>query len=76
MNLLGNSSKSVSLLKDPFDKTKIAEIHTHFYTRFNEWSASVKFKNGMTEGTQNFRIEGVENFNIMLKQIQTFIDSL
>lgn len=70
-------NKLVSNLNDPFNKNNIKRINVSFreltFTP-GTWVASgvVNFRNGNTEGTQNF--EG-ESFDDVVLQIKQFINS-
>ena len=77
LKLLGDAASKISLVTDPFKIEKLSEIHMHGYSgRYNEWSATVEFKNGSTSGKQSFKVVGFENFGDLVSQIQTFINSL
>lgn len=81
MNLLGfgnnKNSTSLSVIKDPFVKTKIKSIvirYRDFWNR-DEWQASgtVEFKNGSTSGSQDFT---GETFDDVVMQVKAMIDNL
>jgi hypothetical protein len=82
MNLLGNSTHLPIDFKNPFSKTKIHGISITMSTSMFDdnhkyWTGYIKFKNGNTEGRQDFKSEDVENgFAIITKEIQTFINSI
>jgi hypothetical protein len=76
MDLLGKSTNKLSLVKDPFHSDKISEIHIHFYKSWNQWSGKIEFRNGETEGIQNFKQEGAENYHLLMEKMQIFIKSL
>ena len=59
----GNGSQLPAEVKNPFSMEYIEEIHLHctkklFGDGFHIWG-TVKFKNGDTEGTQEFKAEGL-----------------
>lgn len=65
-------------LRNPFSKNSITEIHIHMYKpntyRFHSHiTANVKFKNGNTEGIQNFESD---DFLSLMKKLDNFIKSL
>lgn len=64
-----------SVIKNPFSKDSITEIHLHFYTRYKpHWSGSVVFKNGLTSGRQELR--ETDDFENIIAQIREIGDSL
>lgn len=78
MDLLGKPGNSIFLVKDPFKSDKITSIRMSCFTQFSfpVWEGSIGFKNGSTEGTQRFEVQGVENLSKLLEQMQTFVNSL
>ena len=59
----GNGNQLPAEVKNPFSMEYIEEIHLHctkklFGDGFHIWG-TVKFKNGDTEGTQEFKAEGL-----------------
>jgi hypothetical protein len=82
MNLLDNNTSLSTNFKNPFSKSKIHGISITMSTSMFDknhkyWTGYIKFKNGNTEGRQDFKSDDVENgFAIITKQIQTFINSL
>jgi TPP-dependent 2-oxoacid decarboxylase len=82
MKLLGDSTQLPINFKNPFSKTKIKTINISMRTSlFDEthkyWTGYIEFKNGNTQGKQDFESKDVENgFAIITKEIQTFINSL
>jgi hypothetical protein len=70
-------STSISILKDPFKMDKVHGVSIHISTGFagNKYCwGVVTFKNGNTEGKQNF--ENSTDFNALVKEIQSFIATL
>jgi len=76
MNLLGNSNQSISLVQDPFKSDKVVYINMEYFTSSNKWEGKIRFRNGMTDGAQNFEVTGAENLPVLLKQMQDFVNSL
>lgn len=78
MNLLGNqNSNAPSLLKDPFLKDCITGISIYYTTLFSkEWSASISFKNGNTEGKFSTKKYGPDKFEACIKECKELIKSL
>lgn len=78
MNLLGEDKNKISLVMDPFKKDKVVYVDMCCYTNFSQpsWEGIIKFRNGMTEGRQSFKVLGLENLHILIKQMQDFMDSL
>lgn len=82
MKLLGNSEeRRISILKDPFKKTRITNIMIYgSFSSFGgvwNWHGNVEFRNGNTRGKQTMdNVEGIENFHIMVSQIEKFIETL
>lgn len=73
---IGNS-KDLSFLSDPFKSDCVVSIN-FYYTKkvFKDeftWKSRVKFQNKDTEGIQNFE---EEDFEVIVKKVQTFINSL
>lgn len=64
-------------LKDPFQKDKIIHMHMHVLKGLltNKFSVSgaIKFKNGNTNGEQEFQ---AETFAGLLQKMQEFLNSL
>lgn len=69
--------KMISILKDPFKKICVKKIWVQFADTWdnNKWESYgwVEFKNGNTEGKQQFK---GETFDEVVRQIKTFIDNL
>ncbi len=63
----------LDVLKNPFDKSKVEDIHIHYWRGTGKWSASVEFKNGNTEGTQKF---SGDDFNVVVFEMNEFLKSL
>lgn len=40
------------------------------------WRATVEFKIDDTGGSKNFKVEGLENFHVIVKQVEDFIKTL
>jgi hypothetical protein len=79
MNLLkgfGNQNLPVTI-KDPFGKDKVTDITVYFTKSFigDNWSArgSITFKNGQTEGKQQFK---GNTFDDVVLQIKTVLNNL
>ena len=72
------ASTSMSILKDPFKMDKVHSVSINIST--NTFSgekycwANVKFKNGNTEGQQNFG--NTTDFNGLVREVQLFIETL
>lgn len=77
MDLLALAGKSnLGILKDPFAAKNVSDISMFYSNYFGDgwrWSGTVKFKNGNTLGEQKFKHE---NFDVIVKQINDFIESL
>lgn len=78
MNEIKIGSQSIpSILNNPFSKNMVTNVSVNYRKgRFSgKWSATgwVEFKNGKTEGRQDF--EG-ENFDDVATQIREFIKTL
>ena len=79
MNLLnfGTNSKELSIIKDPFIKGKVTKISVTYgdFWRDGKWKATgfVDFKNGNTEGCQNFE---APTFDEVVQQMKTMINNL
>lgn len=78
MNLLGKTEeKNISIIKDPFKSDKIYSISFNLFNYGDVyWSARVEFRNGNTSGEQRFKVDGAENFSIIVKQVEDFLSSL
>ena len=65
----------LSITKDPFKKELIQAIHIHAYPKYgtDEWTSSIEFKNGNTEGTQKFKVIGFEN---LISDMKSFTENL
>jgi hypothetical protein len=77
-NTKSDKEKSISDLKNPFDKSCIEQIHIMIYKgRFEPREvrhfAKIEFINGNTKGEQEIR---AENLPSLLSEIQNFIDNL
>ena len=66
---------NLSIIKDPFTKKGVSSIHMHSYPKNGslEWTASIEFVNGQTEGKQKFRGNDFEQITMQMK---SFIESL
>lgn len=79
MSLLGMSGKEspLSVIKDPFSKNKIENVHLHITKKWvgegYNFSGTVEFQNGNTKGKQRFT---GESFDDVVMQIKAMIDSL
>ena len=83
LELLGSQNEQkqyLSEFKDPFKSDKIEKIWISIRRGFFsdsrdkiEYSASIEFKNGNTEGKQNVE---ADNFPTLIYKIQEFIKSL
>lgn len=78
MSNLNFKTKQLSELKDPFSEECIESVN--FYCRRKkflgegpDFRATVEFKNGGTQGKQSFE---AENFEALVKKVDTFIKSL
>lgn len=72
---MGNQ-KLPSIIKDPFEKNSIEGVSVRLFKGWNgEWRASgnVNFKNGNTEGTQNFK---AQTFDEVVVQIKSLLQEL
>lgn len=87
MSLLDNiknfgNNKMPSVLKDPFSKKKITRIYVSFnepiWSSDTKWKAngSIKFKDGSTNGEQEFNAEGDDAFDQVVLQMRAFIEEL
>lgn len=76
MNIIGKDNESLSLIQDPFKTDKINFIAIEYYAGSNKWEARIRFKNGMTDGAQNFQVKGAENLPSIIAQMQAFVNSL
>lgn len=83
MKQLGTNKNSIQVLKDPFHASKITNIHLNYsrvmFEKYFSWTATVKFQNGNTKGSQDFEVTDIESdnaFEVITKQIQVFVDSL
>lgn len=74
---LGEARRQITDIKDPFNQRSMKAVHIHAYQSFfnNTWTytASVEFKNGKTEGKQNF--EGANIGEVLIK-VEAFIKEL
>ena len=77
MNLIGIGSESLSIINNPFAKSKITRVQVVYRKNLfeDEWLAEgrVEFKNGQTSGDQKF--EG-KDFNDVLVQVREFLNNL
>ncbi len=83
MNLFDfGKEKLPSIIKDPFQKTKITRIYVSFdapmWVNDKEWSANgnVEFKNDDTNGSQKFKATGDDAFDQVTLQIRAFLLTL
>lgn len=69
MNLEVRKENNLSIIKDPFSKRCIRSIHMFCFPKHNtlEWSASIEFQNGLTEGKQNFKGRDFEDITLQMK---------
>ena len=72
------SNNVIDVLKNPFEKECITDVNILIYkSRFPPFEikhiATVVFKNGNTEGKQNFE---AGDFTTLVVQIQSFINNL
>lgn len=78
MNLLDTNSKiAISPIKDPFKKEGVSEIWTYIKKdifskkwQFNGW---ITFKNGSTEGKQEF---SEDSFEDLIKAMKEVLDNI
>ena len=55
MLLTLNTEEALSVINNPFAKSKIVQLNIHYDVDFsgkNKWYAEVKFRNGLTKGQQ------------------------
>lgn len=76
---IGNEAGNTpSIIKDPFEKGLIKGVHLHaLESSFNQgqfsYSGSVEFRNGQTEGKQNFAATSMDD---LYTQVANFIKTL
>lgn len=70
-------------LKNPFNKESIVRVSLEYkkvlFEKHFSWKATIKFRNGDTEGVQNFEVTDIESdnaFKVIVEKIQTFISNL
>lgn len=74
MQLLGNTT-AISILNDPFNAARITGVSLRYRKFCGEgtFSGHVEFKNGNTDGRQNF---DAANFDELIVKVKAFIESL
>jgi len=69
--LAGFGNEKMSVVKDPFSKKNVNAIFIHFTKSFfdEKWTASgsIKFKNGDTEGKQEFEGKSIDEIILKMK---------
>lgn len=80
---LGDNKHSIQVFKDPFKASKITDINLRYskvmFEKYFSWRATIRFQNGSTRGSQDFEVTDIESddaFEVITKQIQTFVDNL
>ncbi len=72
LKVFGKTNK-LSVVKDPFIKDKIQGIKIEWTKWSCQWQAKIRFKNGNTDGAQNFKHE---NFEVLMAEVNDFIQSI
>ena len=77
--IIGTNSTTIS--EKLFTKENVSNIlfstGGYGYSTINPyWRATVEFKKGDTSGSKSFKVEGLENFHVIVKQVEDFIKTL
>lgn len=75
MSVLGLKDKQISALVDPFKADCVVRFSTWCDKRYSGWyySGDIEFKNGMTEGKQEFV---ADNYGALLRKMERFVEEL
>ena len=63
----------ISNFSNPFDKTKVYAVRLYWYNSSANWGGAVEFKNGDTQGQQNFHAPTMPE---IAKQMDDFMKHL
>lgn len=83
MKKLGDNKHSIQAFKDPFKTSKIVSITLKYseeiFEDYFSWQASIRFRNGDTRGSQDFKVSDKESnnaFEAISKKVQDFVGNL
>lgn len=77
-NLIGDipASNVLSVIKDPFVKDGLKQIHIHYWGDYKtpHWDAKIEFKNGLTAGEQ--KTPECKTFEEVMAHVKQILESI